>query len=947
MGEIGRIWVSIGAKIDGLEKSLSDVDKATRKIGTSLKSVGTQMAVAGAAITASLGLMVKKTADFGDELWDLKQRTGIAADTLSSFKLAADKSGTSLAGVALGLKFLGRNMADVAQGGEESAEAFRSIGVSVQDAAGKLRPLDAVLMDVADHFASMEDGAEKINLAIKLFGKSGTELIPMLNLGRVGIAELREEAKRLGIVISDEMASSADQFNDSMVSLKASLQGAGMVIGRSLMPVIQSLAERLTDVMAGFQEWANQNQGFVSSIASITAGAGGLLTVFGGLSIGVGTLMQKLPILAAALGTTAGSLALLTTAVSAGAAGILYYLGILDQVSNAEEKLRAAETVNAEVRARITAQLMEAATRTAAMVAANRDLAASAITTTAAIDGIIASFKQFGDQAEIMAKNAILNGDFGPVLKQALEEVRAKAAATAKGMRSLGSSLVAAGINVPELREKLGKAEAALTALRASTEKMPGVAKILEDTILSLKTQLFGASEAATILGATTEKALIENFGLAKIALDNYLTSGGRAPAVLAALKGRVEETRAALYGYSTAMSDSDKKAVIWQARLVDLSRSMREQGIVQEDARGKLEQYAQAEITSGEAVDALNKTIKDSTSAQAQMHAEMDGIREAAAQNIPVWKDWEGAIDGVSSAIRNAPYYNQNLGDIIGGDLGKIVGGVQNYYDQIGGTLEENVKNTTTSIDAAAKAAAEAAKKAAKDSSYYWTQFSDGLQTKWASAIGNVLSGATSLKEGLKGIFQAIKQQFFDMIGQMIAKFLVGFVMQVLSGMKLIKAATSAWGGMLGGVGTAAAGVGTVGGAVGETMATGAAGAGGVAAGAGIAVSLGTVFTGAFLSVVIPGLLQGFGQLFGGWNKPKSAEQYQAERAWIASLTPRQQSHVNWWMADAAPGGRGNIQMYFRGPVVQTTGLTQQDCYRASEYIFNAFENAERRRGR
>lgn len=63
------------------------------------------------------------------------------------------------------------------------------------------------------------------------------------------------------------------------------------------------------------------------------------------------------------------------------------------------------------------------------------------------------------------------------------------------------------------------------------------------------------------------------------------------------------------------------------------------------------------------------------------------------------------------------------------------------------------------------------------------WDQMADGLQTKWASTIGEVLSGATSLRDGLKGIWGSIKQQFFDMIGQMIAKWTTNFVSNILSG--------------------------------------------------------------------------------------------------------------------------------------------------------------------
>lgn len=87
-----------------------------------------------------------------------------------------------VAGVGLGEGHGELATAMVAAGGsKEQIEVFSRLGVSVTDAAGQLRPTEDVLLDLADAFAAMPDGAEKSALAVKLFGKSGVELI--LNQG--------------------------------------------------------------------------------------------------------------------------------------------------------------------------------------------------------------------------------------------------------------------------------------------------------------------------------------------------------------------------------------------------------------------------------------------------------------------------------------------------------------------------------------------------------------------------------------------------------------------------------------------------------------------------------------------------------------------------------------------------------------------------------------------
>jgi len=73
-------------------------------------------------------------------------------------------------------------------------------------------------------------------------------------------------------------------------------------------------------------------------------------------------------------------------------------------------------------------------------------------------------------------------------------------------------------------------------------------------------------------------------------------------------------------------------------------------------------------------------------------------------------------------------------------------------------------------------------AEEATKKTKSAWDKMADGLQTKWASTIGEVLRGATSLKDGLKGIWDSVVVQFTDMIGQMIAKWTAKFVSNVLT---------------------------------------------------------------------------------------------------------------------------------------------------------------------
>jgi uncharacterized protein with PhoU and TrkA domain len=89
----------------------------------------------------------------------------------------------------------------------------------------------------------MADGPAKVALALRIFGKSGEQLIPFLNEGAAGIAELMARAEELGLTISQETAAAADQFNDSLNDLKQVSVGLAYQFTASLLPALNALVE--------------------------------------------------------------------------------------------------------------------------------------------------------------------------------------------------------------------------------------------------------------------------------------------------------------------------------------------------------------------------------------------------------------------------------------------------------------------------------------------------------------------------------------------------------------------------------------------------------------------------------------------------------------------------------------------------------------------------------
>lgn len=233
-------------------------------VNRSLDQLKTRAVALGAGITAGAGLfgaMIKQSANLADELGKTAQKAGVTVESLSALGYAAKLSDIDMGQLSGSLQRLSRLMADAAGGSEEAQKAFSAIGVNVTNAAGQLRSADAVFEDIAEALSKLPDGAQKTAAAMKLFGRSGAEIIPLLNAGRAGLAGYREEAERLGLVLSTETAKAAEEFNDNLARINSALQGFTLQVAG---PAIDVLADLSTEYIRAYTEASNFLKVFTS-----------------------------------------------------------------------------------------------------------------------------------------------------------------------------------------------------------------------------------------------------------------------------------------------------------------------------------------------------------------------------------------------------------------------------------------------------------------------------------------------------------------------------------------------------------------------------------------------------------------------------------------------------------------------------------------------------------
>jgi hypothetical protein len=222
--------IKITAETTQAEQALQNLGGRVKEVDEKFLGLRGSLTEFSAAMSAGvLAVAIKKSIDLADSLNDLSKRTGASVETLSGLRLAAEQSGTSLEAVANGTKKLSVSL-------HENRDIYHKLGISTTNQT-------EALIQLGDVFAAMEDPVKRSALAVKIFGKSGDEMIPLLMEGSDGIRRMIERGHQL-VPITAEMAKQADRFNDSLAELKLRSSDTAVILANKLLPTLNNALEQ-------------------------------------------------------------------------------------------------------------------------------------------------------------------------------------------------------------------------------------------------------------------------------------------------------------------------------------------------------------------------------------------------------------------------------------------------------------------------------------------------------------------------------------------------------------------------------------------------------------------------------------------------------------------------------------------------------------------------------
>ena len=277
------------ASLRGLKERAQSARTSLGGMAKGAKGLGAGIGLLGGAI----GGAIVGFARMGDEIAKTSRRTGFTTEAISELRFAAEQSGTTLQGFALGVRRMAGFVLDAERGLSTSKYAMNDLGITMDEIRGR-NPED-LFMVFAKAIGEVDDATRQAALAEDIFGRSGVQLLPLLQQGADGMANLRKQAQDLGISMGKDAALAAEDMTDAMNEAKQVLYGLSIDIGTTVAPSIRAVVD-LFKIMPGPMQQATIAAGifFVAVRTGILSVKAALIsTGVGALLVGGGMILEN------------------------------------------------------------------------------------------------------------------------------------------------------------------------------------------------------------------------------------------------------------------------------------------------------------------------------------------------------------------------------------------------------------------------------------------------------------------------------------------------------------------------------------------------------------------------------------------------------------------------------------------------------------------------------
>ncbi len=241
----GAVFDQLHGRLNIFEQGMHSLEGSLLSATTGLSGFG---AVAASAVVTVSGIaagileLARSTSEYEDHLTHLSDKLGVTTEFLSKMQYVAKMEDIAPENMEKGLQKLeisiGQTTSGLSTMNSTAKKAFDQLGVSITNSNGSAKTSEQIMLDLADAFGKQTDSSKKAALAASIFGRRNIEMVQVLGKGRDALQAYYDEAENHGLVVTEEAARRASEFDDKIKSLEATFKGLSMTIGNSAIPYL-------------------------------------------------------------------------------------------------------------------------------------------------------------------------------------------------------------------------------------------------------------------------------------------------------------------------------------------------------------------------------------------------------------------------------------------------------------------------------------------------------------------------------------------------------------------------------------------------------------------------------------------------------------------------------------------------------------------------------------
>jgi hypothetical protein len=250
--KVRELFATLGLEVD--EKSF----EAGEALIHGLKS-GLVATVAGVgAVVAGLFAIGQSTANAANEARKGAIRTGLSTDAYQELAFAAEAAGADVGSLETALFRMSKASYQARQGSAEAAKAFHGL-LTLEDL--KEGSPDEQFEKLAEGLTKIKDPGERAQKAMAIFGRGIQPLLPLLARGKEGIAQLREEAHELGVVLDAETIANAKEYARNLHEFEAQITGLKYKLGSFVLKGLVQMQRAMHGLNKAVSEFVKTHAG--------------------------------------------------------------------------------------------------------------------------------------------------------------------------------------------------------------------------------------------------------------------------------------------------------------------------------------------------------------------------------------------------------------------------------------------------------------------------------------------------------------------------------------------------------------------------------------------------------------------------------------------------------------------------------------------------------------